>query len=135
MNRFGRTPGGGAVALAPLLRTSFPDVQELRIEMEFEEEWRWAPSMQVHVLHPPARLLLRYACPFPGCTGKFDLEEPVTRLLKDSTRSFTADMRCTGTRPRKGDPTATTCSGHMSLRVAARYTRHNANIACKSETA
>jgi len=122
LNRYGKTTGSGAVTPAPLLRASFPDVRELRIELQFEEEWQWAPSTQVHVMHPPARLALRYACPFPGCTGQFDLEEAVTRLLKDSAKSFSAEMRCIGVRPQKGGTNAT-CSGNMSLRVTAYYMR------------
>ena len=122
LNRYGKAAGSGAVTPAPQLRTSFPNVRELRIELQFAQEWQWAPSTQVHVLHPPARLALRYGCPFPGCTGQFDLEEPITRLLKDSTQSLSADMRCTGARPRKGG-TSTNCSAHMTLRVTASYTR------------
>ena len=104
------------------MRALFPEVEELRIELQFEEEWQWTPSTQVHVLHPPARLALRYPCPFPGCTGRFDLEGPITRLLKDSTRSFKAEMCCSGTRPQRGGGSVP-CARSMSLRVAARYAR------------
>lgn len=104
------------------MRASFPNVEELRIELEFDRESEWEPSAQVHVLYPSARLSLRYACPFPGCTGSFDLEGPVTELLKRSAASFASDARCAGIRPRKGNADVA-CTGHMSVRVTARYVR------------
>jgi hypothetical protein len=122
LNRYAKPAAAGVIPQAPQLRASFPNVQELRIELQFEEQLQWAPSTQVHVLHPPARLSLRYACPFPGCTGHFDLGEPVTRLLAEADKSFASDMRCTGMRPQKGSPN-TNCAGHMSFRVTASYTR------------
>jgi hypothetical protein len=124
LRRYGAAKAGGAEVVAParVLRDSFPDVAELRIELRFDHESELAPSNQVRILHPPARLALRYACPFPGCTGSFDLEGPVTDLLKDSAISFASDARCTGVRPRKGNADMT-CTGHMKFSVSARYTR------------
>jgi hypothetical protein len=120
--RSAKASGVEAVEPAPALRTSFPNVEELRIELQFDPESGWAPSSQVHILHPPARLSLRYHCPFPGCTGWFELKEPVTELLKSSAMSFAADARCTGVRPRKANDD-TTCTGHLNYRVTARYAR------------
>jgi hypothetical protein len=123
LSRYGSAKAGAeAVAPAPALRASFPNVEELRIELQFDQESEWAPSTQVHILHPPARLSLRYACPFPGCTGSFDLEGPVTDLLKGAAMSFAADTSCTGVRPRKGNA-GMACTGHMNFRVTARYAR------------
>jgi hypothetical protein len=105
---------------SPPLRDCFPDVEELRIELEFDHESEWVPSAQVHVLYPSARLVLRYACPFPGCTGSFDLEGAVTDLLKSSAMSFATDAGCTGVRPRRGNA-GLACAGHMRVRITARY--------------
>src|ERR1700751_1500358 len=87
-------------APAPALRVSFPDVAELRIELEFMHESGWAPSTQVHILYPPARASFRYPCPFAGCTGWFELEVPVTQLLREAVTKFSADVCCAGVRPR-----------------------------------
>jgi hypothetical protein len=124
LGRYGSagTTVGAAVAPPPALRTCFPDVEELRIELEFDHESELGPSAQVYVLYPSARLVLRYACPFPGCSGSFDLENPVTELLKRSAVSFATDARCSGVRPRRGDAKLV-CAGHMSARVTARYGR------------
>jgi hypothetical protein len=107
---------------SPPLRACFPDVEELRVELEFAHESEVAPSPQVRVLYPSARLVLRYACPFSGCTGSFDLEGPVTEFLKGSAASFATDVRCTGIRPRKGSADLA-CAGHMKARVTARYVK------------
>jgi hypothetical protein len=124
LSRYGSAKASGAEAAdpAPALRTSFPNVEELRIELQFDQESGCAPSSQVHILHPPARLSLRYPCPFPGCTGWFELKGPVTELLKSSAMSFAADARCTGVRPAKANED-TTCKGHLNYRVTARYAR------------
>jgi hypothetical protein len=124
LRRYGAAKAGSAEVVVParVLRETFPNVAELRIELKFDHESELAPSSQVRILHPPARLALRYACPFPGCTGSFDLEGPVTDLLNDSAMSFSSDARCTGVRPRKGNA-AMVCTGHMKFRVTARYAR------------
>lgn len=105
---------------APALRASFPDVAELRIELEFDPESGWSPSRQVHVLRPAAQLLLRYPCPFPGCTGRFQLEAPITELLRSVAGSLAGDVSCTGVRPRAGNSN-TPCTVRMHYRVQARY--------------
>jgi len=124
LSRYGsaKASGGETAPPAPALRTSFPNVEELRIELHFDQESGWAPSSQVHILHPPARMSLRYACPFPGCSGSFELNGPVTDLLKSSAMSFAADAHCTGVRPRKAN-VETTCTGHLNYRLSVRYAR------------
>ena len=93
---------------------------ELRIELEFNPEFGWSPSRQVHILHPAARLLLHYPCPFPGCTGRFQLEAPITELLRNLSDSLAGDASCTGVRPRAGN-TNNPCTVRMNYRVKARY--------------
>lgn len=124
MSRYGsaKASGGEAAAQVPALRACFPNVEELRIELQFDQESGWAPSSQVHILHPAARLSLRYPCPLPGCTGWFELAGPVTELLKSSATSFASDARCAGVRPRKANED-TTCRGHLNYRITARYAR------------
>jgi hypothetical protein len=108
------TPGPAA------LRVSFPDVRELRIELDFEPESGWEPSPQVHILHPPSRASFRYPCPFAGCSGWFDLEIPVTTVLREVTSGFSSHSCCTGVRP-PDRSTGKQCGVRLNYRVQVTY--------------
>jgi len=84
---------------APALRSFFPSVRELRIELAFDAEYGWEPSKQVHILHPPSRASFRYPCPFAGCSGSFDLDASIRALLQASRPGVRATLDCTGVRP------------------------------------
>jgi hypothetical protein len=58
---------------APALRTAFPQVENLRIELNFSDRTAHAPSLQQHILYPSARAFFRFACPCFECDGEFDL--------------------------------------------------------------
>ncbi len=109
------------MAPTPPLRVAFPQVAELRIELDFMPESGWAPSTQVHILHPPARALFRYPCPFAGCTGWFELEAPVTQLLREVAKELSGDICCIGVRPRDRS-SGNLCGVQLNYRVAATYT-------------
>jgi hypothetical protein len=107
---------------APPLRTLFPGVDELRIDLEFAQEFGFSPSNQVRVLHPAARASFRYPCPFPGCNGWFDLEWPIQALLQRRGKSLTAQLHCAGVRPRDR-ALGKHCQLQMKYRIAATYAR------------
>lgn len=111
----------------PPLRALFPDVTQLRIELEFVHEFGWAPSTQVHILHPPARALFRYPCPFAGCTGWFDLEMPIMQSLREGVTKFSGDLRCTGVRPRDRS-TGNPCGVRLKYRVKAIYASSSTRV-------
>jgi hypothetical protein len=111
----------------PSLRVSFPDVAELRIELEFMHEFGWAPSTQVHILHPPARAYFRYPCPFAGCTGWFELEVPVTHLLREVATKFAGEVSCAGVRPRDRS-TGKLCGVRLKYRLKATYTSSSSRV-------
>ena len=60
------------------LRVQFPDLQSIRIDLEFSDETLQPPAPQSIVLHPPARAYFVYPCPYASCNGEFDLAAPVT---------------------------------------------------------
>jgi hypothetical protein len=114
-------PGVDGANPTPLLRAAHPNVTDLRIELEFIPEPGWYPSMQVHILHPPARAAFRYPCPFAGCSGWFELESPVTQLLRNNSAKSSGEISCTGTRPRDRG-TGNVCDATLKYRLRAAYT-------------
>jgi hypothetical protein len=102
------------------LRALFPDVAELTIELQFTHELGWSPSNQLRILRPAARASFRYPCPFPGCSGWFDIDAPTQALLQSHEKSLVSELYCTGVRPRDrtmGKP----CKVHVKYRIAATY--------------
>lgn len=107
------------------LRALFPDVQELTIELEFSPESGWSPSNQLRILRPAAVASFRYACPFPGCSGWLDLDEPTQALLQTHGKLLVSELYCTGVRPRDR-PIGKTCNAQVKYRIAATYGNSNA---------
>ena len=85
-------------ALAPVLRTAFPTVQHLRIELRFQGSGPSVPTSQTHMLYPPARALFEYQCPYSDCDGQFSLDGPVRVALADSTHRAEGVVECHGSR-------------------------------------
>jgi hypothetical protein len=104
----------------PALRALFPDVQELTIELEFAHEFGWSPSSQLRILRPAALASFRFACPFPGCSGWFDLDEPTQTLLQSHGKSLVSELYCTGVRPRDR-AVGKACKVHLKYRILAAY--------------
>jgi hypothetical protein len=104
----------------PALRTAFPGVEELRVELEFIGESGWMPSNQVRILRPAARASFRYPCPFAGCSGWFDLDEPVRRLVERRGSSVASELGCAGVRPRDR-ATGNACQVQVRYVVKASY--------------
>jgi len=113
----------GAVATpSPVLRAVLPGVEELRIELEFRPERGWSPSNQVRILRPAARASFRYPCPFAGCSGWFELDEPVRQLVEHRSDSVIADLGCVGVRPRDR-ATGKPCQVQVQYVITASYGR------------
>lgn len=68
------------------LRHLFPEIQQLRITLVFDEpEARTTtPSPQLHTLYAAASAFFRFPCPCSDCDGEFDLTEAVKRLTTSS---------------------------------------------------
>ena len=87
-------------ATAPVLRATFPALEQLRIELKFEAPSSSAPTPQSHVLYPPARAFFEYPCPYWDCDGQFDLGGAVRAALADVTHRAEGVLECQGSRIR-----------------------------------
>jgi len=85
-------------AAAVALRVAFPAVQHLRLELKFESSSAQAPTLQSHILHPPAQAFFEFQCPYADCDGHFDLRGPVKAALADPAH-HAAVLECSGLRP------------------------------------
>jgi hypothetical protein len=88
------------------LRDVFPNVDQLRIELVFNDASAFVPSPQLHTLFPAASAFFRFACPCADCDGDFDLSGAVASLLEASSArrrieaSSSGRMDCQGVRLR-----------------------------------
>lgn len=102
------------------LRSVFPQVGQLRVELAFSDTRAQSPSPQVHTLYPAAPAFFRFACPCADCDGDFDLTTAVKSLLNGAlTRQRTASGQaaCDGARFR--GPADTMCSMQLAFRLVS----------------
>lgn len=107
-------------AAAPQLRTAFPKVRQLRIELKFGGTTTNTPASQSHVLHPPARAFFELPCPYADCDGRFDLTAAVNLLLADRLSKAEGSLKCQGHRPDRL-ATRTPCQLLLSYEFTATY--------------
>jgi hypothetical protein len=106
---------------AAQLRQSFPQIEQLRIELTFNDARGRAHSPQVHILYPAARAFFRFACTCNDCDGDYDLGNAVAALFKNTargTRVARGSLVCDGTRrdlPRDGS----TCSIRIDYQLTS----------------
>jgi hypothetical protein len=90
-------------ARSALLRQVYPQLAEVRVELEFRDGTAPSPSPQSFSYFPAARGFFRYACPCHSCSGEFDLTTFVAEAAaNDATtpRTRRVDVSCTGQRAR-----------------------------------
>jgi hypothetical protein len=85
-------------ATAPVLRATFPTVEQIRIELKFEGPSSSVPTPQSYVLYPPARAFFEYRCPYWDCDGQFDLSDAVKVALADAMHRAEGVLECRGSR-------------------------------------
>lgn len=85
-------------ATSPMLRATFPMVEQLRIELKFEGRTSSAPTPQLHVLYPPARAFFEYPCPYWDCDGQFDLGGAVRAASTNAAHRAEGVLECEGSR-------------------------------------
>lgn len=90
-------------AAARALRVVFPALEELRLELRFEDGSSRAPAFQLHIMHPPARAFFRFPCPHADCTGQFDLSSAVNDASTHPAQRSEGVLVCSGLRPRTHD--------------------------------
>lgn len=86
---------------APSLRELYPQLAQVRIEINFQDAVSTAPSSQSFSYFPAARGFFRYACPCHSCSGEFDLSACVDELARRAgglQRSRRVDVDCKGLR-------------------------------------
>lgn len=89
---------------APKLRTMFPAVDQLRIELSFEGGGSATPVPQSRILHPPARAHFSFPCPYGDCDGRFELAAAAHTAVEDPSHRVEGVLECTGSRARDFAP-------------------------------
>ena len=85
-------------ATAPALRTAFPTLKHLRIELSFQDSGSSVPTSQTHLLYPPAHAFFEYLCPYSDCDGQFDLDGAARAAVADATHRAGGVLECRGSR-------------------------------------
>ena len=85
-------------AAAPVLRTLFPALAQLQVELLFEAPTGVIPVPQRHLLHPPARAYFVFPCPYADCDGQFDMTAAVTAALQTPALRTEGQLQCAGLR-------------------------------------
>jgi hypothetical protein len=88
-------------ARAAPLRELYPQLAQVRVEMEFRDDVSPAPSSQAFSYFPAARGFFRYSCPCHSCSGEFDLStyvEELARKTGGAQRTRRVDVDCQGLR-------------------------------------
>ena len=107
---------------APVLRTAFPTLQHLRIELRFQGSGSSVPTSQTHMLYPPARAFFEYRCPYSDCDGQFDLNDAVRAALADATHHAEGALECHGSRG-QDHASRRACLLQLIYQVTATYQR------------
>lgn len=107
-----------ARAAAQALRTAFPKLAQLRIELSFTDATSVTPASQVHTLYPPARAFFTYRCPHSDCGGEFELADIIRAAVNGGTHAVHGSLPCTGARPgEKGSKRA--CELQLTYAISA----------------
>lgn len=110
-------------AATQTLRSMFPEVARVRLELIFADESRTPPAAQAHEMSPSAKAFFRFPCPAPGCDGQFDLDAEVASLLRRFAQRNEGEIFCTGARI--GDRnTGKLCGLQLRYRIDAGYLPH-----------
>jgi len=103
------------------LRQIYPQLAEVRVELEFDDGTLQSPSSQSFSYFPAARGFFRYSCPCHSCNGEFDLSKHVAELAGKTAskgRSRNIDVSCSGERARDSE-TREACPVVAQVRVSA----------------
>jgi hypothetical protein len=89
-------------AAARTLRSAFPGVERIRVDLTFRDTAAVTPGAQSHAVHPAARAFFEFLCPHADCDGTFDLTAAVNSVMTDASSHGDGTLDCQGTRPRPG---------------------------------
>ncbi len=105
---------------AQVLRSAFPDVEHLRLDLSFDGAARGTPAAQSHVLHPPARAFFEFPCPYADCDGQFNLTAEVTAAVASTTHQSAGTVECSGLRAHD-HATKQPCKLRLKYTITAAY--------------
>jgi hypothetical protein len=105
-------------AAAQTLRSTFPLLDHMRIDLVFEDPKGISPARQTHVLHPSARAFFEFPCPYSHCDGKFDLSRSASDAAKRAGAQIAGTLGCSGTRPSYG-ATRQPCGLMLNYEIAS----------------
>jgi hypothetical protein len=102
------------------MRTAFPALPNLRIDLHFKDRPPRAPSTQSFTLYPAASAFFRFACPCTDCDGEYNLTAAVAALASAGNNKSVAraHLRCQGVRLRAhdgGQPCVTELDYQLSI--------------------
>jgi hypothetical protein len=105
---------------ARTLRSAFPGVERIRVDLTFRDTAAVAPGAQSHAVHPAARAFFEFLCPHADCDGTFDLTAAVNSVMTASPGSDERSLRSkSSVYHRRAVPRAIQLTRQLSL-VAAR---------------
>ena len=107
-------------AAARTLRSAFPGVERIRVDLMFRDTAALSPGAQSHAVHPAARAFFEFLCPHADCDGTFDLTAAVHSVMIDGSSHADGTLDCKGTRPRPG-LTKGPCGVSVRYSIAAQY--------------
>ncbi len=85
-------------AAALKLRSAFPEIEQIRFDLEFQDAAANTPAPQTHVLHPPAQAFFTFPCPHSDCDGQFNLTGAVDAALAEPSHLAEGVLECSGVR-------------------------------------
>ena len=102
------------------LRSAFPGVERIRVDLTFRDTAAAPPGAQSHVVHPAARAFFEFLCPHADCDGTFDLTAAVDMVMTDASSRVDGTLDCKGMRPRPG-LTKGPCGVSVRYTIVARH--------------
>ena len=107
-------------AAAPTLRSTFPGVARIRVELTFRDAAALSPGAQCHAVYPAARAFFEFLCPHADCDGTFDLTAAVHSMMTDASARADGALHCKGVRPYPG-MTKGPCGVSVRYTIVADY--------------
>ncbi|MBS0418708.1 MAG: hypothetical protein JSR66_13425 [Proteobacteria bacterium] len=109
-------------AAAKAIRSAYPTIATLGLQLHFEGSGTRVPADQVHTMHPPARAFFQFQCPYADCDGQFDLADDVRQALAASRKSTVGVLECSGSRI-KDHTGRQPCGLHLHYTITPQYSR------------
>jgi hypothetical protein len=105
---------------AGTLATSYPRVEQIRMQLRFVSTQGAVPAAQTHALYPSAQAYFEFACPHGDCDGSIDLNSVALPLLKISGVQADGTLHCPGTRT-AGGTERRPCNQRVDYWISAQY--------------